>query len=297
MILFILAIAFVALAVSPELRCVVVNPLFIVRYGFTDLYNFWRSKSWNLCPSGELICYSGLFGKGKTLSAVREIVYLYHRYNGKKVWCPRRKKVVTQIVEIISNVKLDIPYKDFVNLYQLVESADTKIAREDEQDALIVTLVLGDEFSVQLNSRAFKSNLTADTLNSILTCRHSRMSLFYTAQRFAHVDKLLRQVTALVIECDKAWRFIRHSYYDAWDLETAGNPHLVLPLRRKCWFVIDEDFFQYDTYARVGVLKKALDSGQMATEQEVIVNQGWAGGQTDGVRRLKKRYQKQNSKN
>lgn len=295
MFLFFFVIFFVALVVSPELRCVILNPLFIIRYVFTDLYNFWRSKSWNLCPSGELICYSGLFGKGKTLSAVREIVYLYDRYNGKKVWCPRRGKIVTQIVEVISNVKLEVPYEDFKNLYQLVEAADTKISREDEQDALIITLVLGDEFSVQLNSRQFKSNLTADTLNSILTCRHSRMSLFYTAQRFAHVDKLLRQVTALVIDCDKVWRFIRHSYYDAWDLETAGNPHLVLPLRRKCWFVIDEDFFQYDTYARVGVLKKSLDSGQMATEQEVIANQGWDGGHTDGVRRLRKRYK--NGKN
>lgn len=290
MFLIIAALVFLVLVVSPEIRCVIFNPVFLVQYAFQDIYTYVRSHNWNNCPYGELVCFSGLFGKGKTLSAVREIVSLYSRYDGKMVWCPRRKMLVKQKIEIISNVKLGVPYIEFENLYQLVEAADTKIKREDEAGCLIVTLVLGDEFSVQLNSREFKSNLTADTLNSILTCRHSRMSLFYTAQRFAHVDKLLRQVTTLVIECDKVWRLIRHSYYDAWDLETAGNPRLVMPLRRKCWFVINEDFYQYDTFARVGVLKKSLDSGQMATEQEVIANQGWNGGHTDGVRRLRKRY-------
>lgn len=290
MALFIIAFLFVLLFVFPEARCALLNPIFIVQYIFLDVYKYWQSRVWRLCPYGELVCYSGLFGKGKTLSAVREIVRLYYQYNNKIVWCDRRKKYVRQVVEIISNVALTIPYINFENLYQLVLSADNKIKREDETDTLIVTLVLGDEFSVQLNSRAFKSNLTPDTLNSILTCRHSRMSLFYTAQRFAHVDKLLRQVTSRVIECDKVWRFIRHSCYDAWDLETAGNPRLVLPLWRKAWFVINQDFLEYDTFARVGVLKKSLDDNDLISEKEVIENQGFSGASTDGVSRLKRKY-------
>lgn len=292
MLLFVLVIILVVLACSPEIRCLVLNPVFVLQYVFWDVVGYIRQRSWNVCPSGELICFSGLFGKGKTLSAVREVCRIYEQYNGKFCWCPRRQKLVRQKVEILSNVKLGIPYQDFVNLYQLVEIADSKVEREDKENLIIVTIVLGDEFSVQMNSRAFKSNLTPDTLNSILTCRHSRMSLFYTAQRFAHVDKLLRQVTSLVIECDKVWRFVRHSYYDAWDLETIGNPRMVVPLRRKCWFVINEDYMQYDTYARVGVLKKSLDTDDMISEKEVIDKQGWDGGRTDGVRRLKKRYQK-----
>lgn len=290
MLLFALAVALVVLACSPEIRCLVLNPVFVIQYGVRDAVCYVRERTWNVCPSGELICFSGLFGKGKTLSAVREVCRMYEQYNGRMCWCARRKKLVRQKVEILSNVKLGIPYTEFVNLYQLVKVADEKVEREDKEDLIIVTLVLGDEFSVQMNSRAFKSNLTPDTLNSILTCRHSRMSLFYTAQRFAHVDKLLRQVTSIVIECDKVWRFVRHSYYDAWDLETIGNPRMVVPLRRKCWFVINEDYMQYDTYARVGVLKKSLDSGEMLSEKEVIDKQGWEGGHTDGVRRLKKRY-------
>lgn len=292
MLLFVLVITLVVLACSPEIRCLVLNPVFVLQYVFWDVVGYIRQRSWNVCPSGELICFSGLFGKGKTLSAVREVCRIYEQYNGKFCWCPRRQKLVRQKVEILSNVKLGIPYQDFVNLYQLVEIADSKVEREDKENLIIVTIVLGDEFSVQMNSRAFKSNLTPDTLNSILTCRHSRMSLFYTAQRFAHVDKLLRQVTSLVIECDKVWRFVRHSYYDAWDLETIGNPRMVVPLRRKCWFVINEDYMQYDTYARVGVLKKSLDIDDMISEKEVIDKQGWDGGRTDGVRRLKKQYRK-----
>lgn len=295
MVLFVLAALLVLAVVSPEFRCVLFSPanlLFAIQYAFLDVVKYLREKSWNVCPTGELICYSGLFGQGKTLSAVREVVRLYFRYNGKYVWCGRRGKLVKQVVEVISNVDLQIPYTKFQNLYQLVQAADSKVERENKEDILLITLVLGDEFSVQLNSRAFKNNLTADTLNSILTCRHSRMSLFYTAQRFAHVDKLLRQVTAQVVECEKLWRFVRHSKFDAWDLETAGNPRLVLPLSRVCWFAINEDYLQYDTYARVGVLKKELDSGNMIPESEVINNQGWNGGHTDGVRRLKKRYRK-----
>ena len=51
-----------------------------------------------------------------------------------------------------------------------------------------------------------------------MTCRHHYISLYYTAQRFGHVDALLRQVTSY---CDKLWRFQRLKYYDAWELENA----------------------------------------------------------------------------
>ena len=108
-----------------------------------------------------------------------------------------------------------------------------------EHDTLTVTLVLGDEFSVQMNSRNFKSNIDPLFLNTLLTCRHYHISMFYTAQRFGHVDALLRQVTSCVVDCNKLWRFQRQNLYDAWEVENATSPRLVSPIARRCWFVTD----------------------------------------------------------
>ena len=209
MILVALLILVVILAFFPTLRCAFFHPFALIWYGAKDLYYYFRRLRFNLCGSGELVAYTGLFGKGKTLSAVHKVVSSYRRYDGKKVWCSRRRKIVTQRIKVISNVSLSIPYEDFISLEQIVLAAENNRAYDDEHDTLTVTLVLGDEFSVQMNSRNFKTNIDPLFLNTILTCRHYYISLYYTAQRFGHVDALLRQVTSYVIDCDKLWRFQR----------------------------------------------------------------------------------------
>lgn len=191
----------------------------------------------------------------------------------KQVWCRRRKKMVTQRIKVISNVSLCIPYEDFISLEQVVLAAERNRDYDDEHDTLTVTLVLGDEFSVQMNSRNFKTNIDPLFLNTILTCRHYYISLYYTAQRFGHVDALLRQVTSYVIECDKLWRFQRLNAYDAWDLENATNTQLIAPIQRSCWFVRNEDYEAYDTLACVGNLKKSMQEGDMMTEAEILALQ------------------------
>jgi len=270
MVLVVLLVLVVALAFFPTLRCAVCHPVTVAFNGVRDLYKYVRNKEYNLCGSGELVAYTGLFGRGKTLSAVHKVVSAYHQYDGKKVWCPRRRKIVTQRIKVISNVSLSIPYEDFVSLEQLVLAAERNRAYDDEHDILTVTLVLGDEFSVQMNSRNFKTNIDPLFLNTILTCRHYYISLYYTAQRFGHVDALLRQVTSYVVDCDKLWRFQRLNYFDAWDMENATNTKLVAPYRRSCWFVRDQDYNAYNTMACVGNLKKAMKEGDMMSEEEIL---------------------------
>ncbi|MCD8017397.1 MAG: hypothetical protein LUE97_06335 [Oscillospiraceae bacterium] len=257
----------------PTFRCALLHLPSTTRYGVTDLIKYFKHKEFNSCHTGELVAYTGLFGKGKTLSAVHRVVSAYHQYDGKKVWCPRRHKMVIQRVKVISNVSLSIPYEEFVSLEQVVLDAERKQAYDDENDTLTVTLVLGDEFSVQMNSRNFKNNIDPLFLNTILTCRHYYISLYYTAQRFGHVDALLRQVTSYVIECNKLWRFQRLSYYDAWELENATNTQLIKPLSRKCWFVRDRDYNAYNTLACVCNLKKSMKEGDMMTEAEILALQ------------------------
>lgn len=275
----------------PTVRCAVTHPVGVLVNGVRDLFTYVGHKEYNLCGTGELVAYVGLFGKGKTLSAVHRVVAAYHQYNGKKVWCRRRKKFVTQRVKVISNVSLQIPYEDFISLEQIVVAAERNEAYDDANNTLTITLVLGDEFSVQMNSRNFKTNIDPLFLNTILTCRHYHISLYYTAQRFCHVDALLRQVTCSVIDCDKLWRFQRLTEYDAWQLENATDTSLIAPISRSCWFVRNRDYNAYNTLACVGNLKHAMRAGQMMTEEEILkLQQNTSQANMDGVSTPSRRW-------
>lgn len=288
------------LAACPKIRCAVFHPVSTVYYGVKDLYYYVKHNMWHLYPTGELVAYVGLFGKGKTLSAVHKVVSAYNHYDGLPVWCSRRHKMVTQRIKVISNVSLSIPYEDFVSLEQIVLDAERKSAYDDANDTLTITLVLGDEFSVQLNSRNFKKNIDPLFLNTLLTCRHYHISLYYTAQRFMQVDALLRQVTSYVVDCDKTWRIQGNNEYDAWEMENAVNASLLRPMRRRAWFVRDRDYNAYNTLACVGNLKKDMQEGAMLSEAEILalqVNQTQTN--MDGVAKPSRRWlrnRKQNRK-
>lgn len=273
LIFIILIIVVIVLAAFPKLRCAVCHPVSLVHYGAVDLYHYFKHNMRNLYHTGELVAYVGLFGKGKTLSAVHRVVSAYCQYDGLPVWCPRRRKMVTQRIKIISNVSLSVPYENFVSLEQIVLDAERKEDYDDANDTLTITLVLGDEFSVQMNSRNFKKNIDPLFLNTLLTCRHYYISLFYTAQRFMQVDALLRQVTSSVIDCDKTWRFQGNNVYDAWEMENATNTTLLTPLARRAWFVKDKDYAAYNTLACVGNLKKDMQEGAMLSEAEILALQ------------------------
>lgn len=257
----------------PKVRCFVFNLWRVVYYLPKDMFFYIYHKEYNRCATGVLVAINGLFGKGKTLTAVHMVAMMYKRKDGKSVWCPRRKKMVTQRVHIISNVDLIIPYEKFIDLNQVVYAADKNREYDDLHDTLTVTLVLGDEFSVQMNSRNFKTNIDPLFLNTMLTCRHHYISIYYTSQRFGHVDALLRQVTSYAIECYKTWRLQGVYYYDAWQLENATSPKLVQPYKKSCWFVSDYAYQLYDTLACVQNLKKSMKDGDMITEDEIIALQ------------------------
>jgi hypothetical protein len=270
MIYVIVIVTAIALYLSPLLRCATSNLGRVLVYCTKDAFSYIRRKGYNEVQTGELVAYVGLFGKGKTLSAVNRVVSEYHRSNNKRVWCRRRWCFVTQRVKVLSNVELKIEYERLISLEQIVLCAERNEKEDDANGTKTITLVLGDEFSVQLNSREFKKNIDPLFLNTLLTSRHHHISIFYTTQRFQHVDALLRQVTSYVVDCDKLWRFQQLSYYGAWEMENAVNPVLLKPLRRSCWFVRDSDYEAYDTYATVGNLTKTMKAGGMMKDEEII---------------------------
>ena len=269
--------ALIVLGVSRIARQVVFHPLQTSIHAVKDFIAYIQHKGWNTCPVGALDIYCGYFGSGKTLSLVHKVVGLYNQYNDKPVWCNRRKKFVTQKINVLSNVDLAIPYTKLDSLAQVVKASKITNAIDDENDTLTVTIVAMDELSVQMNSRSFKDNFNAYFLNTLLCCRHYHISFYGSAQRFQHVDKLLRDVTHTVVQCNKIWRFQLWSSYDAWEMENATNAEMIKPLRRGLWFVRDRDYNAYDTLAVVDNLQKKFEEGDILPESEIISNQAPAG--------------------
>ena len=242
-------------------------------FGLTlkDIFYWFKDRKFFVCPSGKIIAFCGLFGKGKTLSMVHYVTRMYHRYNNRRVFVNGKWRI--QKINVVSNVTLSIPYTNFTGLRQIVDIAKQK-DELDGDDYYFVTLVVGDEFSVQLNSRSFKDNIDALFLNTLLTSRHYAISLFYSSQKFLLVDKLLREVTFWVYDCNKLGRIMVHNIYDAFDMENATNLTLIKPLRRTGWLILDRDYSSYDTLACVGNLVKSSESGDMLTSSEILENLG-----------------------
>ena len=197
MIIIILIAIAILMIFSVFIRTILLNPFKTIYYSVIDFYHWLKYHLYNQMETGKLICYTALFGGGKTLSCVHYVNHLYDRYNNKRIYDIQRKKWVTQKVHILSNVDINRPYEKFTSLAQVVRVAETFRALDEDCDTRTCTIVLGDEFSVQMNSRNFRTNIDPLFLNTLLTCRHHHIMLVYNAQRFQHVDKLLRDVTTL----------------------------------------------------------------------------------------------------
>ena len=270
----VIAIFLIICVFNTFLLTLITNPFKTIYYAIVDGVKYFTEHRYDNMKTGRLICYTALFGGGKTLSCVHYVKSLYNRYNDKKVYDVQRKKFVTQKVHIISNVDLiGVPYEHFESLSQIVRVSERFKQIDEENDTLTCTIVLGDEFSVQMNSRNFKSNIDALFLNTLLTCRHHHIMLVYNAQRFNHVDALLRQVTTYVVQCRKVWRVVVQDTYDAYTLENCSDPTTVKSIGSSGWFVSNKDFDSYDTLATVGNLRRSVEMGDMDTEIEIINRQ------------------------
>lgn len=239
-------------------------------YGLVDSFLFFYNRTFKICKTGYIYCFSGLFGSGKTLSAVHMIRHIYEHYNNTYFFDSSTHKKIHQRVLIVSNVTLNIPYMEFTSLEQIVKLANFYDEFDTKNDTLTNILVLGDEFSVQLNSRNFKKNIDPLFLNTLLTCRHHHIALIYTAQRFNQVDALLRQVTTYTIQCSKHWRFLVHDYFNSWTLENASDPSVIRPVFRTGFFVKNSDFDAYDTIACVKNFEKSAENGDFLKPEEIL---------------------------
>lgn len=265
-------------------RLAILNPASTLYYGVTDFVAYVLHRKWRLLDGGILNCYGAHFGGGKTLSMAHFITRLYEKKNNKKVWDRGRKKWVTQKIHVIANFELkSIPYEKLESLSQVLACAKYNKQIDEENDTRTVTIVLIDEASVQLNSRNFKSNIDANFLNTLLTCRHYHISLWYSSQKFKLTDALMRSVTQRYINCNKVWRFMCLSVYNADEIEYASDPTMVKPLYRDGFFIRNKDYESYDTLACVDALERSAKEGDMFTEKEILELRGQLNPDNDAV--------------
>lgn len=297
MVIIVLVVLLVVMFMFPTFRCAVSHPIAVLTNAAVDVFYYFCHKKWTAAPFGQITGYiadsATSFGCGKTLSATDYIVSLYRQYDGVPVWCPERKKFVTQRFKVMSNVNFKtIPYESLVSLSQFVQFTDISHDLDMKNDTWTVIYVLIDEASSQLNSRAFKGNFDAYFIERLLTSRHVHASMILTSQRAGMVDKLMRDCCHLYIGCNKTWRFQRLNYYDAYEVENAQSPALVAPLHRTCWFIRDSSFANYDTYASVQTLRKSCESGDRLSEAEILALQCNQPSNMEGVVKPSRRWLK-----
>ncbi|WP_313134327.1 zonular occludens toxin domain-containing protein [Anaerocolumna sp.] len=247
------------LFILPFLRCFIFNLHKIGYYGIKDIYNYFKYKKWKIWQGYGLNIYVGMFGKGKTLSAANYVISQAKRYN----------------LHVLSNIKLfDIPYEPLLNYQQIIESPEN-------------TIILIDEVSTLFNARSWK-DFNINLLFQILQCRKNKKQLVCTAQRFAHVDKLLRDITTYVIDCNKYWRFLSNTYYDAWDYENMSNAAMIRHVGKEWNFVADKWYANYDTSELIDNVKKT----DFLSNEEIINLRGVTEFNALGVKKPKKKLKK-----
>lgn len=267
--------ALIVFALSVTVRLIVFNFPSVIRYGFKDAFRWICRHGWNNAPYGTIKMYiahnSISFGCGKTLSAIKEIVEKYNRYNNRIIYDPDRKKDVVQRVVILSNVDiLSVPFTRLVSLSQFVQMTEDINERDKENDTFTVLYMLIDEASSQLNSRSFKSNFDPPFISRLLTSRHVHANLILTSQRSGMVDKLMRDCCNVYITCKKLWRFEYLRFYDAYKVECTQDINVVSPIRRSGYFIRDSLFKNYDTLSSVKALQKSCQEGDMLSEDEIL---------------------------
>ena len=254
---------------------------------FPDIYYYLIHKKWNECRAfGQIVCYTGLFGQGKTKECVRHVVNQYKQFNGRKIWDFEKHCFVEQHVVVYSNVHLNIPYIKLTSIQQLVDCQGSGLST--------INLFLIDEASVVFNSRDFKNNFSVPALNTILTSRHHRIGIFLTSQRFGHMDALLRQVTSYVYECHyfKPFRTQQVKVFNAWEVENCTNLLLLKPLRTFYTYTSNAVYALYDTYAMVSEISKKCVEGGFIPDSEVLANQGVLQNDIKQVSRARRKLSK-----
>lgn len=230
-----------------------------------DIYRYIKFKEWLNFDGFGLHIYVGMFGSGKTISMVEKAY--------------RIAKAFPQ-VKILTNMKL----VGFPEHTEIVQLKNYKQIIEMPGD----TLILIDEISTILNSRRWdKEGVPPSLLGQLLQVRKQKKMLLSTAQRFGHVDKLIRDITFKVIECRtfcKRWTL--QTEFDGYDYENANMMKPAVAIGHHDFLQTDRVRKLYDTWELIDNMKKE----EFLSDKDIIEKQG--AGASDIVIGLDKKKRK-----
>lgn len=261
----------------------------VISNAFRCMFSFWRYiiKDFIICVKEKkfrqfnywgLHLYLGKFGGGKTISAVRRVYNICHKHKD---------------VTVLTNLTLT----NFPKTTKIIKLVNSNQIRELPDKSI----VLIDEIGTIFNNRDFtrlKESVPKPVYQHILQCRHRRVMLIGTVQRWNMLDKQLRDIADTVTEChsyfrDPLARYTTCSVYDAQQYDKwYSNP--LLPIRRLDYYgyvQTDELRKKYDT---IEMVEGMLNAEYIPDEQILQNREGTEFSPEDfaGNRRLKKRIGK-----
>lgn len=223
-----------------------------------DKYHAYKEK-WHLRFEGwGLHIFVGSFGSGKTSTAV---------YKAYKI-CKQYPQVTLLTNINVKNFPTHTNIMHLTNVSQILKAPQN-------------TLVLIDEIGTIFNSRDFIANkgkaVPKILFQHLCQCRHRRMMIFGTCQRWNFLDKALRDITDTVFSCHTKFYhpFSRMNYayrYDAQEYDLAeSNPMLPLvPIGSFVFVQSDKVRNMYDTMEMVDGMLQA----DYLTDEQIQTNRG-----------------------
>lgn len=253
----------------PFPRMFVSNILSVIKYSILDLIDYIRFKRWKDFRLYGIDHFCGMFGHGKTLAVAHRAEMLYKKFGDD--------------ILIYSNFTLkNIPYVPLINFNQLVDIGDGKVSG---YKGYVICI---DEIQSLLSHRNF-ANFPTPLIGILTTQRHLHVYIMSTSQRYAHVDKLYRDICTNVIDCDKFWRFCRWKVYDAWDVEQATNSHLVRAKKVNWWLCSNKDYAAYSTEEMIS----SQSAKDFISNDEILARQGGElVANVEGIRHKSKKLKK-----
>lgn len=194
-----------------------------------DIYRYIRDKNTRKPHLYGIYGYFGLWGQGKTISMVEELYKLRKDYGND--------------IYIFTNFGFKLEDKEFDNWRMLLDTYDK------------TAVFAWDEIQNEFTSRDFK-NFPTELLTMLTQNRKGNgIRIYYTAQRFARVDKIFRELTYMCYECKTHFNRLTScaGYYweDYEQLFSMKNVDLKLKIKpRKRHIYIQTDYIRnlYDSY-------------------------------------------------
>lgn len=223
-----------------------------------DKIRYYIEKGWLIFEGWGLHIYVGVFGGGKTSTAVFDAYNLAQKY---------------KCLHILTNLKL-VNFPKHTEILKLTSPKDILNAPRN-------TLVLIDEIGTIFNSRDFsksKESVPKILFQHLCQCRKRRLMIYATSQRWCFVDKQLRDITATVRTTRMAFahpfsRMATVKTYDSveYDMFYTNPMYPLKALSARAYVQTDRLRDMYDTEELIDNML----SKKYVSDEEILANQGF----------------------